>query len=60
MKTSTVLSLRGRKAEINIRSKDIPIGLDRIYVRIYQDTQDCYLDMSEVKELLKEMEELNN
>ena len=57
MKMSTVLNLNGKEIEIRKRSSDVKWA-DRIYARIHQEREDCYLDITEVRELLKEMEEL--
>jgi hypothetical protein len=55
MKIGTKLLFRGREVELLCRNSNV-YWTDKIYARIHQETQDCYLDISEVRELLKEME----
>ena len=46
-----------RIAEINLRPNSRG-ARNPVYVRIHQTNEDCYLELSEVREILLEMEEL--
>lgn len=53
------VKLKLGRREVDIMTCDSEIHwADRVHCQIHQERQDCYLDISEVRELLQAMEQL--